>query len=90
MIFLERIATLKHKEVINVRDGLRLGYVCDVVIDTKCGRILSLVVPVPGCFFGIFGRDKEYVIPWCCILRISEDIILVDTSVDDIIKICEV
>ncbi len=87
---MERIATLKHKEVINIRDGCRLGYVCDVVIDVKCGRVLSLVVPAPGCFFGILGRDKEFVIDWCCVVRIGEDLILVDVCPDDILKTCEV
>ena len=29
-------------------------------------------------FLGLFGRDSDYVVPWCCIRRIGEDIILVD------------
>ncbi len=87
---MERIATLKHKEVINVRDGFRLGFVCDVVIDVKCGRVLSLIVPGPSCFLGIFGRDKEYIIDWCCIVRIGEDLILIDADLKNLLKNCEV
>jgi YlmC/YmxH family sporulation protein len=86
----ERIATLKHKEVINIRDGFRLGYVCDVVIDVKCGRLLSLIVPGACCMFGIFGRDKEYVIDLCCVVQIGEDVILIDADVKSLLKCCEV
>ena len=87
---MERIATLKHKEVINIRDGFRLGYVCDIVIDVKCGRVLALIVPGPGCFFGLLGREKEYVIGWCCIVKIGDDIILIDAELKNLLKVCEV
>jgi YlmC/YmxH family sporulation protein len=85
----ERIATLKNKEVINVRDGQRLGYVCDVAIDVKCGRVVSLIIPASACMWGFLGRDKEYVIDWCCIVKIGEDIILVDADTDCLINRCK-
>lgn len=34
----------KHKEVINVCDGKRLGYVQDVCADLETGRITSIMV----------------------------------------------
>lgn len=87
---MERIATLRHKEVINIRDGFRLGYVCDILIDIKCGKVISFVVPGPCCLFGLFGKGKEYVIDWCCVVRIGEDIILIDADVRSLLRICEV
>ena len=36
---------LKRKEVINVRDGARLGCVCDLEIECESGLVKSLVVP---------------------------------------------
>ena len=39
-----RIADMRHKEVINTKDGTRIGYVCDVEIDTVTARVLSLVI----------------------------------------------
>lgn len=85
-----RIQSLRQKEVINVRDGTRLGYVCDVEVDVKCGRIVQLIVPGPAKFFGVFGCDKEYCIDWCDIKCIGEDIILIDVCLVDILKKCEV
>ncbi len=34
----------KHKEVVNVKDGKRLGYVQDVCADLETGKITSIMV----------------------------------------------
>lgn len=73
-----RIVDLKCKEVINICDGSRLGFVCDCEIDICCGRIVSIIVPGPCWFFGLFGRGEDYIIPWDDIKRIGDDIILVE------------
>ena len=77
-----RIAELRCREVINICDGMRLGYVCDVVVNIDLGQIVAIVVPGPCKFFGIFGREDDYVIPWDCIRRIGDDIVLVEISGD--------
>jgi len=35
----------KHKEVININDGKRLGFVQDVTADLETGTITSIIVP---------------------------------------------
>lgn len=75
---LTKFSDLRCKEVINVSTGQRLGFVCDADIDVKDGRILALIVPGPGKLGGILGREDDYVIPWGCICRMGEDIILVE------------
>lgn len=75
-----RLATLKCKEVVNICDGCRLGYVCDVELDLISGRIIALLLPGPCRFFGLFGRRHDYRIPWGSIKRIGSDIILVDVE----------
>ncbi len=77
-----RIADLRCKEVINIHNGFRLGYVNDVFVDLATGQIIAIVVPGPSRFFGIFGRVNDYVIPWDCIGRIGDEIILVDVDGD--------
>ena len=59
-----RITDLRCKEVINLYDGCRMGYVGDVEVDTLCGRVVSIVVPGRCHFFGLLGRDEDYVIAW--------------------------
>ena len=75
-----RYSALRCKEVINLCDGARLGYVSDLELDTECGRILCIMVPCPGRFFGLFGSSGEIVIPWACIKRIGGDLILVEAN----------
>ena len=68
---------LARKDVINIKDGCRLGFVCDVEIDICNGKIISLIIFGRAKLFGILGREDDLVIPWCSIEKIGEDIILV-------------
>lgn len=76
----QKITDLRCREVINVRTGFRLGYVYDVLFDVECGQIVSLIVPGQSRFFGLFGRQNDYIIPWECVKRVGDDIILIDTD----------
>lgn len=71
------IAELRCKEVINKKDGNRLGYVGDVRIDTKCGQVVALIVYCSGRWFGLFGREEDIVVPWKDVEVIGEDTILI-------------
>ena len=73
-----RLEELQEKEVINIRDGVRLGYVCDLEMDLVCGKICAFFVTCPARFFGLAGRDTEYRVPWEMIYRIGCDFILFD------------
>ena len=75
---LERFSCLRRKEVVNVCDGCRLGYVGDLEIKYPEGEIKAIVVFGPCRFFGLFGRGEEYYVPWDSIQRIGDDIILID------------
>ena len=78
-----RITELHCKEVICVSDGRRLGFISDVEVEIPCGNVLAIVVPGPCRFFGILGRNDDYVIPWRCIKRIGPDIVLVDIKPEE-------
>lgn len=75
---LDRFTLLRRKEVINICDGSRLGCVGDVELRLPEGEVKALIVFGPCRFFGLFGRGEDYYIPWDCIRRFGEDIILVD------------
>ncbi|ANU54414.1 YlmC/YmxH family sporulation protein [Acutalibacter muris] len=72
-----RMGELRQKEVINVRDGGRLGFVCDVEIDTHTAQVTALVVYGRSRLFGLLGREPDTVIPWRDIEMIGGDIVLV-------------
>ena len=77
-----RMRDLRRKEVINVTDGGRLGFVGDVDFRLPDGQAAALIVYGAPRFFGLFGRGEEYYVPWECIQRIGDDIILVDRPVE--------
>lgn len=77
-----RIADLHYKEVINISNGHRLGYISDVDMDHTTGRVLALIVPGPYRFMGLFGREADYILPWESIIRIGDDIVLIDDSAE--------
>lgn len=72
-----RIVEMRNKEVICVKDGTRLGCVCDVEIDTGTGRLTSIIIYGRPKILGLFGRENDLVIDWDCIEVIGEDTILV-------------
>ena len=80
----QKFTDLRCKEIINICDGCRLGYVIDVELELPGGRVVALIAPGPRRFFGLFGKECDYRIPWQCIRRIGEDLILVDVCLDQI------
>ena len=71
-------AELRKLEVVNLCDGVRLGFAEDFEFEAEgdCSRILSLIIPGSCGFLG-FGREDDLVIPWCRVECIGEDTILV-------------
>lgn len=73
-----KISDLRCKEIINVLDGSRYGYMDDAEIDLESGRITSLIVPGRLRLFGLLGRTEDQVFPWESVKRIGADTILVE------------
>ncbi len=72
-------ADLREKEVINLCDGMRLGYATDFEIEICEARVVSLIIPAETGFFG-FPKGDSLVIPWGKIECIGEDTILVKVA----------
>lgn len=68
----------KHKEVINIADGKRLGFVQDVTANLESGIITSIIVPGNMKLLKFFSSGNDIVIPWENIRCIGEDVILVE------------
>lgn len=80
---------LINKEVINVRDGSKIGCISDVSVDCKSGNICSIIIPVVSGIFSFFGKKREYCVSWCNVVKIGDDIVLIDTDVRNCVRICE-
>ncbi len=86
----ERFSYLREKEVINICDGKRLGFVCDFEFEPATGKICTLIIPEECGKWNFFGKERAYFVPWRCIRRIGDDIILVEADTDDILRLDEV
>lgn len=73
-----RITELSCKEVINVCDGTRYGFVNDVEVDCSCGRIINLIIHCRSGFATFFSSKHDIIVPWESIKRIGDDVILVE------------
>ena len=59
-----RICDLRQKEVINIKDCKRLGYVCDIEFDRKTGCITQLIVPGTGKICGLSHSILQGMSDW--------------------------
>jgi YlmC/YmxH family sporulation protein len=72
-----KISEFRQREVVDVATGRRLGYICDMEIDSETGKIVSVSVP-SGKLFSSMMKNSDTVILWEKIIKIGKDIILVD------------
>ena len=57
-----RLDSLRDKEVINVKDGGRIGFVSDAEVDTQEAKLTAVVVYGRLRLFGLLGREADFVI----------------------------
>lgn len=75
-----KLEDLKNKSVVNIKNGVNLGFVDDISIDTYSAKVLSLVIYGKKRFFGIFGREEDILISWDNIKIIGDDVVLVNVE----------
>ncbi len=74
------LSQLRNKEVINSRNGCRIGYVDDLDVNTRDARVCAIIIYGRFKLFGLLGRKDDCVIPWDRIELIGEDTILVSSE----------
>ncbi len=75
---------LRQKKVIDCKTAEIIGYIKNMDIDGKSGRINSVFVPKRG-FFGIL-KGSGVTIPWEDIVAIGSEYIIVNSSENKIIS----
>ncbi|MBQ2988648.1 MAG: YlmC/YmxH family sporulation protein [Clostridia bacterium] len=75
-----KICQLQTKDVVNICDGRRLGYIRDVIIDV-CSGCVKAVVVLCECRPFPLGKGEELVIPWENICCFGKDTVLVKLDV---------
>jgi len=73
-----KVSELRMKDIINIVDGKRLGYIKDIELNLQGGRIKSIILPGTSKFMGIFGRCDDLTVNWDQIKKVGVDVILVE------------
>ena len=72
-----RIAELKDKQVVSLKDASVVGFVSDIEFDTDSGSLTSVVITGKNRGISFLGRGEDIVIPWDKIDVIGNDSILI-------------
>ena len=70
-----RLSELQLKEIVNISNGKRIGIIIDVIVEQN-GNIKKLILEEKR---GRRFSKEEYEILWSQIVKIGDDIILIDT-----------
>ena len=74
------VGDLRYKDVVNIKNGIRIGCVDDVEINTCTAEVTALVIYGRRKLFGLLGREEDRIFPWESVRRFGEDIILVEAD----------
>lgn len=72
------LSELQTKEIINVPTGTRLGMIIDVIV-TEDGYIKEIILEQKRGSKKLINNREQVSIKWQQIIKIGDDIILVDT-----------
>lgn len=72
-----RFSDLRRKEVISEVDGVKIGYIDDLILDKNSAKVVAFVIFGRFFLFGIFGKREDFIIPWEKITLIGEDAIII-------------
>jgi len=73
------ISELQQKEVVDIANGARYGFIGDLELDPQTGAITNVIIPGKSRCFGLLGHEDDIFFPWSAVKRIGADIILVET-----------
>ena len=73
-----KLTELMSKDIINDEDGIKLGKIIDIELDGNDGKILSVIINKGIKLSNIFSTKEQILIPWDKIIKIGNDVIIVD------------
>ncbi|MGL5695111.1 MAG: YlmC/YmxH family sporulation protein [Peptostreptococcaceae bacterium] len=76
-----RVSDIMEKEVINIKNGKKMGFITDIDIDVNEGRVMSFAILGDSRNFFSRGMDEEVVF-FSDILKVGCDTIIVNLGSD--------
>ena len=72
-----RLSDLQNKDVVNMKDGSKIGNIIDIRI-SESGNMEGLIVEKSRFLISMFSNKDEIEVKWEQIEKIGEDVILVN------------
>ena len=75
-----KLSELQKKDIINIKDGRRVGRIVDANVDINSGYMIDFVIEKNSFVKNIFYNNNEFKIKFSQIKKLGEDVILIDIS----------
>ncbi len=74
-----KLSELQKKDIVNIKDGKKIGRIVDVSFDINSGYMIDFVIEKTNFVKNIFNNN-ELRIKFTQIKKLGEDVILIDIS----------
>lgn len=75
-----KLSELQRKDIVNIKDGKKIGRITDVELDTTNGYLIKFVIEPTHFIKNLFTSTEEITIKFTQIKKMGEDVILIDIS----------
>lgn len=75
-----KLSELEKKDIINLKNGKKVGKIVDVELDVTNGYLIKFVIEPTNLFKNLFNTSGELTIKFSQIKKLGEDVILIDIS----------
>ena len=75
-----KLSELQKKDIINIKDGKKIGKITDVEFDSNNGVMIHFVIERTHIVRNLFAPTSELIIKFSQIKKMGEDVILIDIS----------
>lgn len=75
-----KLSELQRKDIINIKDGKKIGRIVDVEFDIKSGYMIHFVIEKYNFVRNLFSTTDDLTIKFTQIKKLGEDVILIEIS----------
>lgn len=75
-----KLSELQRKDIINIKDGKKVGRIIDVEFDPTNGYMIKFVIEKTHFVRNLLNNSEELSIKFTQIKKLGEDVILIDIS----------
>ena len=75
-----KLSELEKKDIINIKDGKKIGRIVDVEFDISNGYMIKFIIESSNIIKSLFSSNEMLSIKFSQIKKLGEDVILIDIS----------